>query len=80
MRILRDYRCAEGHITERFIDDSTELVECKTCSKPAHKTLGFGTIILDGTDPSFPGAYEKWATVREKRHRQLNEKKRRDGG
>jgi len=26
-------------------------------------------VALDGTDPDFPGAYNKWATVREENRR-----------
>lgn len=70
MRLLRDFRCTDGHITERFIDSEVSDVPCETCGKQAEKTLGLGTVILDGTDPGFPGAYSKWATIREKRHRQ----------
>ena len=75
MRLILDFKCDEGHVTERFIDSTSSIVPCKTCGKEAKKMLGLGTIMLDGTDPAFPGAYDRWATIREKRHRQQAAKK-----
>lgn len=76
MRVLRDFKCADGHITERFIDYTVEIVPCGTCGKEAKKTLGLGNVILDGTDEGFPGAWNRWADIREKRHRQLAKENR----
>lgn len=75
MRVLRDFICEDGHITERLIDSSIEYVSCGTCGKQANKTLGYGTLMLDGTDPAFPGAYDKWARIREDRHKQMAKKR-----
>lgn len=69
MRLLRDFKCENSHITELFIDSTTESIKCEICGEQANKTLGYGTIKLDGTDPSFPGAYNRWATIREQRAR-----------
>jgi len=69
MRLLMEYKCNNGHFTERYIDSGIDTVKCSVCDGDAHKTLGLGTIILDGTDPGFPGAYERWANVREQRHK-----------
>jgi len=79
MRLSRDFKCEDGHITNRFIDSEISIVSCETCGKEATKTLGLGTIILDGTDPSLPGAWNKWAEIREKRHRQTMAKNRANG-
>lgn len=79
MRVLRDFKCDGEHVTERFIDSEVNVVPCETCGKKAYKTLGLGNVMLDGTDPGFPGAWDKWATIRERRHRQLMTKKQRDG-
>lgn len=75
MRLILDFKCEEGHVAERFIDSSTSSVSCETCGKEAKKMLGLGTVILDGTDPDFPSAYDKWATIREQRHRQQASKR-----
>lgn len=70
MRLLRDFKCDEGHVNERFIDSEVNEVPCEKCNKTAIRVLNVGTILLDGTDPSLPGAYDKWARVREQRARQ----------
>jgi hypothetical protein len=75
MRVLRDFKCESGHVTERYIDSETEMIPCNSCEKIARRIVSFGTIILDGTDPSLPGAWNKWATIREKRHQQNAKKK-----
>lgn len=75
MRVIRDFKCLDGHVTERYIDAEVDSIPCKDCGNVATKTLGYGTLILDGTDPSLPGAYNRWATVREQRHRQTIAKK-----
>lgn len=73
MRLLRDFKCDDGHITERFIDSGIESVLCG-CGKEAKRMLSCGTVMLDGTDPGFPGAWNKWADIREKRHRDSQRK------
>ena len=68
MRVLRDFKCPSSHITERFIDSEVETIMCE-CGETATKILSVGTIMLDGTDPGFPSAYDRWARIREDRHR-----------
>ena len=79
MRVMRDFKCEDNHITEKYIDSEAVKVICETCGKEAHKIIGFSAISLDGTDPSLPGAWNKWANVREQRHRQTMAKNRADG-
>lgn len=75
MRLILDFKCEKGHVTERFIDSDTAVVSCETCGKEARKMLGMGTVMLDGTDPAFPSAYDHWANIRERRHRQQASKR-----
>lgn len=75
MRILRDFICPEGHISEQYIDSNTDSIICNKCGNLATYVIGCPTIRLDGTDPAFPTAYDRWATIREKRHRQLARRK-----
>jgi hypothetical protein len=65
MRKLRDFQCTRcERVYERFVgDDVTDMV-CE-CGDMAYPVIGMPTIRLDGTDPSFPGAYERWARIRE---------------
>jgi len=65
MRQLRDFLCEHcGLETERYIDSETTQVVCE-CGHTAIRLIGMPRVALDGTDPGFPGAYSKWATVRE---------------
>ncbi len=64
-RMLRDFCCrsCEG-VFERYIDNNIEQVTCE-CGGLADRSIGMPRVALDGTDPGFPGAYDKWARVRE---------------
>lgn len=74
-KLLRDFVCDHcGRMFERFIDVSKEIIDCE-CGKTAHRVISLPTISLDGTDDGFPGAYDKWARIREDRHRKLDSKK-----
>lgn len=60
MRIY-DFRCAEGHITEKFIDSETRKIQCPECDAEAERVISPCNFHLDGCDPGFPGAYDRWA-------------------
>ena len=65
MRVLNDYKCEScGKVQERYIDSTILVVSCE-CGKEAHKSMVIPMVALDGTNPDFPGAYNKWANVRE---------------
>ncbi len=67
-RLLREFRCHEcGRATERFIDTKENHIKCPHCGGVAGRIIGVATVSLDGTDPGFPGAYEKWANTRDQR-------------
>lgn len=65
MMQLNDYQCNDcGLVAERFCDsDATQF--CFVCGKPMLKLLR-ANFKLDGTDPSFPTAADKWAKRHEK--------------
>jgi hypothetical protein len=66
MRQLRDFICEHcGIEEERYIEtDITQLI-CPQCGNTMIRLMGMPRVSLDGTDPDFPGAYAKWANVRE---------------
>lgn len=69
MRLLRDFECEHcGAIMERYVDDTISQVICD-CGHTATRIIGMPNIALDGTDPGFPSAFDRWARVREERHR-----------
>ena len=74
MKLLRDFKCpACEDVSERYIDSETKQVVCK-CGEYAYRIIGMPRVALDGTDPSFPGAYSKWATLRENNAAQKRKK------
>jgi hypothetical protein len=69
MKILKDFKCDScNKVQERFLDASVDTVAC-SCGDVAHRIISMPTISLDGTDDGFPGAYSKWARVREENAR-----------
>lgn len=69
MRQLFDFECADcGDAIEKLVDTNIRMIDCH-CGGRANRIMSMPTVKLDGTDPSFPGAYDKWARVREERHR-----------
>jgi DNA-directed RNA polymerase subunit RPC12/RpoP len=74
MRLLRDFLCEHcGTEKERYIDSDTSQVVCDECGNTAVRLIGMPRVALEGITGSFPGAADRWAKIREDRHR-----KRRD--
>jgi len=69
-----DFRCDKcGKTIEHLTRSDTYAVTCE-CGGLAKKQLSMPKIMLDGTDPSLPGAYDKWGRDREKRAMQERKK------
>lgn len=69
MKLLRDFKCSVCDDTvERYVDSETVEIPCK-CGETAHRIIGMPTVALDGTDPAFPSAWDKWARTREQNHK-----------
>lgn len=67
MKILRDFRCPHCfNVYERFLDSDILEVPC-ACGESALREISMPTISLEGFSGDFPGAYEKWAKIREDR-------------
>ena len=67
MRMLRDFHCNGcGKDIEKYIETDVLQIDCE-CGSTAYRMIGMPSIALDGTDSSFPGAYDKWARIREDR-------------
>lgn len=74
-KLMRDFVCNDcGETIERFIDAEISTIECD-CGGAADRVIGLPTISLEGITGSFPGAYERWAKIREDKARQGNGKK-----
>lgn len=69
MRRMFDFECEEKHITESLVDYETTKIDCG-CGKVANRIISPVRINLDGTNPNFVGAYDRWARIREEKHKQ----------
>ena len=69
MRLLRDFHCDScGAEFERYIDSEAKFTQC-SCGENAYRMMGMPRVSLDGTDAGFPGAYSRWASIREENAR-----------
>lgn len=67
---LFDFLCDKcGHEEERIVKSDVFGVTCD-CGGLMKRQVSMPMIKLDGTDPSFPGAYDKWGRDRERRRRE----------
>jgi|TARA_X000001388_G_C2154535_1_gene93739 hypothetical protein len=67
MRVYFDFKCDNGHITEKFIDNKTKEITCPVCSGIARKMISPVRSLLDPISGDFVGATMKWARDREKK-------------
>lgn len=65
-----EFQCEAGHITEKYIGYETVCIPCGNCGNDANRIISMPRISLDGTDPVYVSAHEKWAKQREDKARQ----------
>lgn len=66
MRTLRDFVCENcGHLIEKLVDANLRTIDCPECDGQCLEQLSMPTVRLEGISGAFPGAYDKWALVRE---------------
>ena len=70
MRRIYEFRCNDGHTTEKYIDYETVEIQCQMCEKPANRIISPVRVSLDGTDPVYVASYDRWA----KRHEDKQKK------
>ena len=65
--ILYTYYCDTCSTTFDAMSHVADRVkhECPHCYDTAYQVLTQVNFVLDGTDPGFPGAYDKWARTHE---------------
>jgi hypothetical protein len=70
VRRIFDFRCADGHVTERYIDDSIKEIVCPQCDAEAVRKISPVKCKLDW---SFPGESIKWAKKHEEEAKRKTE-------
>ena len=68
-RRMYDFQCEEEHITEGYVDYETNIISC-SCGKVANRIISPVRVSLDGTDPIYVSAYDKWAKRHEDKQKQ----------
>jgi hypothetical protein len=68
-RRMFEFKCSEGHLTEALVVYETTQVLCE-CGLEANRIISTPRICLDGTNPNFVSAYDRWARVREEKAKQ----------
>lgn len=65
MKRIFEFRCAKGHLTEKFVDDETRSIECPHCRNEASRIISSPRISLEGITGAFPSAFDSWARKHE---------------
>jgi len=66
---MYDFKCSEEHITEGYVAYETTTISCG-CGKVANRIISPVRVSLDGTDPIYVAAYDKWAKRHEDKQKQ----------
>ena len=62
---MYDFHCDQcGTTQERYLEAAVKIVGC-ACGHVAERVMAAPRANLDGTDDGFPGAYDRWARIRE---------------
>tara|TARA_R100001530_G_scaffold122582_1_gene90248 strand:- start:657 stop:890 length:234 start_codon:yes stop_codon:yes gene_type:complete len=65
MRKIYDFRCPEGHVFEKYIDDDIKNVPCEICKQESTRVVSCRGILLDPISGDFPSTTMKWARDRQ---------------
>lgn len=72
MRVLDDYKCDKGHITERFVEPDS-LVTCPVCEGVCQRILSSPSVLrMDGMPINIMS--DQWAKTREKNYIRCKER------
>lgn len=65
MKRIFEFKCAKGHLTEKFVDDEVKSIECPHCRNEASRIISSPRISLEGITGAFPSAFDSWARKHE---------------
>ena len=65
---MYDFKCTQcGNEFETIVSMDTMTSPCAGCGSEVKRSISAPMIKLDGTDPSFPGAYSQWEKKRKQK-------------
>ena len=63
-RLLFEFECTKGHVTDHFVDTTVKEVNCPQCTETASRLVSKPHFpIRQGVDPDMPTAADKWAKM-----------------
>ena len=80
--ILYDWRCNTASCNTKYealAPSEQRTGICPECGGQSKRLISTPRIALDGCDPAFPSAYDKWAKTREQKAKKDREEKAKDG-
>lgn len=66
MRVINDFECLNGHLFEALENREATETRCKQCDLMAQRKRSVPNFQLNGADPGYPTAYDRWARDHEK--------------
>lgn len=78
MKKLFDFKCDEHGRFEGMARSNEETKACPECGKECPTVISPVRTWLDGTDPDFPTAWDRWAKDHEEKAREANRKAQED--
>ena len=73
-RRLFEFKCANDHVTEQFVDETVKESQCRECDEMATRIISPTGIYLEPYSGLYPSSYDRWTRVRAEKLAQ--EKKR----
>lgn len=74
-----DFRCNAGHVTERYISDEAQFIECPECKQRADRLISAPMFKFDPKDLAFGTYYRKWGQQRNEYAKIANKRYREHG-
>lgn len=79
MRRIFEFLCPQGHLEDKFIDDSHREATCSACGATSKRIVSTPRVKLEGISGDFPGAYDRWERVRAEKLAQEKKKAAENG-
>lgn len=63
-RRMYEFKCEQSHITDKYVDESTQTVTCDTCGWEAKRIMSSPMMKLEGCSGDYPTAADAWVRKR----------------
>lgn len=74
MRRIFEFLCEDNHLSEAYIDESERIIQCKYCSRLAHRIVSKTNMKLEGITGDYPTAYDAWERKRSEKLKEERKK------